>query len=520
LILSLSAENFGIFGELHVEFSKGLNVITGSSGAGKSMLLELILLLCGAKASVPVFKERAYAEMLLDTGKEEPLIVSLRSLRGRLNYRLNGESVPRTTVYNMLEELIEIHKQGVTWTLTRRNVQSSFIDRLVPEELLKEYSKIYREYKKYRDILNSIEDTNELEVRRDYLKSETKRLKELLENIEDEERFMDEVKTLENAEMIRENAQQLKGILEREKENLVEAFGIAENMERLGIRTFKEMIQDILETANELIRMADEKMIEMDTMDENALEHFRKLSELLRWAKYKYGPALEEIRKNYSIMEKEIQEIDERLKLVERARNEIVGARMRLKEVGEKLESLRADAAEQIESKVKEHLKELGMKGAEIEFIFTERDEPGVHGLKDVVLKVRTIENTPFAPIEKVASGGELSRIYLALNLATHTRNKILIFDEVESGLGQRYANVLARFMKRLAHDNQVILITHLPEMAMAAENHIVVRKEGSHARVEKVEDEEKIHELVQMYGGSVSHEVVRKEYRKWKDIK
>ena len=342
----------------------------------------------------------------------------------------------------------------------------------------------------------------------------------MLENIEDEERFMDEVKTQENAEMIRENAQQLKDVLEKGKENLVEAFGIAENMERLGIRTFKEMIQDILETTNELIRMADEKMMEMDTMDADTLEHLRKLSELLRWAKYKYGPALEEIRKNYSIMEKEIQEIDEKLKLVERARNEIIEVRMRLKEVGEKLESLRADAAERIESKVKEHLKELGMKGAEIEFIFTERDEPGVHGLKDVVLNVRTIEDAPFAPIEEVASGGELSRIYLALNLTTQTRNKILIFDEVESGLGQRYANVLARFMKRLARDNQVILITHLPEMAMAAENHIVVRKEGSHARVEKVEGEEKIHELVQMYGGGVSPEVVRKEYRKWKDTK
>jgi len=504
LILSVSSENFGIFEDFEIELSDGLNVFTGESGTGKSMFLKLLRLLCGHEVDLPIAAQRAYAEMVIDRDDLEPEIIAVKWLRGRSNFRLNRRSVRRAEVKEFCDDFVEFHAQGTSQSLSRR-FELEILDSGLPEELLEIYRKTYKDYVETVGILKHHSSTAEIDKEIAFLSSEIEKIEGIIERVGNEEEFLGRVRAIENAEEISEKLGEIDSLLSEETVyNIQMALAAALHLQKLGFGELAERLSIVLDMVQEILSLV-KKYENSEEFDVSGREAVLALADSLRWAKNKYGPTFEDVMKNLEDMKIQLKELAELKKRVATAEGRVSKLETELRELGEEIDTKRRTVAAEVEERAMHILERLGMGNVDMKFKFTPLEVFSFDGVSRVKLLVRTLSRAEFEPFDVVASGGERSRIYLALHLAkpsTALRSrKVLVFDELESGLGQRYADKLADLLKEAAVQNQLLVVTHLPQVAVAANAHFLVERVKDMATIRRIDGNVRRMEIEAMFG-------------------
>ncbi|SEO55217.1 DNA repair protein RecN [Aquisalimonas asiatica] len=532
----LHIRDFAIVDELELDFASGMTTLTGETGAGKSILLDALGLALGDRASAETVRpgaERAEIIAAFDidgladceawlTEQElddegECMLRRVIQASGRSRAFINGRPVPLQHLRELGEFLVDIHGQHEHQSLMRRDVQRMIVDNHAGNgELLTETARLHRSMQECEQAMEALRGGFEdQDARRDLLAYQTRELEgldlspEALESLDAEHRRLAHAGTLAEAgqrllQALYEDetsAQSIIGQAVREVEGLLDKdAGLSDIHEQLaGAQAQLEEAVDGLRRHLDNLEMDPARLAEVE-------ERISTLSDLAR----KHNVREQELGDVYEALRTELDDLEhsgERLAELQQQHDQL---RERYQGIAEQLRAARQAAADTLSGAVTAQLGELSMAGAAFHVDVTPRssDAPTPHGLDDIAFQVRTNAGQPFGPLNRIASGGELSRLSLAIQVAAAgtTRIPTLIFDEADSGIGGGVAEVVGRQLRALGRYHQVLCVTHLPQVASQAHHHLQVHKrtgeQTTATTVTPLARDERIQEVARMLGG------------------
>ena len=549
MLTQLRITNFAIIESLELDLGPGFTVLTGETGAGKSIIIDAVELLLGGRADAAMLRKGADLALVEGVFEIEPgelieveslleeqqliddprLIVLAREIRreGRNLCRINGRVVSLALLKTIGEWLVDVHGQSEHLSLLRVNEHLSLLDRFAHSDL-DEYSEAYRRISAARIERQELESAERETARREDL------LRYQIDEIETSRLVQGEVSELEaerdrlaNAEKLAGLALNARGALEdtgddgiSAEQKITEATAALMSLAEVDAamtstsQRSQTLAEEIRQLATELKAYLDQ--VQPDPMRLDEVEARLGLIDDLR---RKYGDDVEAILQYAAQASEELESIvhsEERLEALKVEEGELL---IRMAALGKALSQLRRNSAQELSAAIVSHLAELNMEQAqfavEIEWksdskgvlIEGERVAFGPYGLDQVEFRVAPNPGEGLKPLAKVASGGETSRLMLGLKgvLARADRRSTLIFDEIDQGIGGRIGTVVGSKLKGLAQDHQVLCVTHLPQLAAHADRHYQVDKvvvEGrTLARVSTLERDARLSELAEMLG-------------------
>jgi DNA repair protein RecN (Recombination protein N) len=534
MLSELRIRNFALIDELTVRLGPGLNVLTGETGAGKSIIVGALSLLLGERASVEVVRtgaDRASVEGLFETEEnaevgrwleeqgmesEDGLLILKREIAagGRSRAWINGSPTTATLLGELGGVLVSLHGQHEHQTLLRRDEQRAILDAYAGlTELVQQVSDAHATL---RDASRGIA---ELEQRRAEVAERSDLLRFQLEEIEtsalragEEQELEDEARKLAHSEELQSLSSGLFDALGGERALLVDLGSLRRSIDQLvRIDPSMEGLAELYDTAYYALQELTEQVerygagIEHDPGRLDAIRHRQDLIFRLR---SKYGPSITDIIQVGEQARAELEIMDVAAFELGTLQKEEARAREELQSLAADLSRRRAIAMERLADEVGRVLPALGMQGGRFVAVALPLAEPGSSGAEEVEFRVSLNQGFEPRPIAQVASGGELSRVMLALKtiLARLDAVPTLVFDEVDAGVGGRVALQLGHKMREVAGSHQVFAITHLPQIASRAHTHLQVRKlerAGVTAtEVDLLEGEERVAEIARMLGG------------------
>jgi DNA repair protein RecN (Recombination protein N) len=537
MLIRLQVRDFAIIEAIELELHPGLTVLTGETGAGKSILVDALQLLAGGRGGPEVIRhgaERADITATFDLrntpaglarwleehsieGGDELIVRRVLSADGRSRAYLNGQSVPVQLLREAGSILIDIHGQHEFQSLTRSAAQRELLDAYGGLEPLA--GQVGIAYRVWREML---ERTLELESRArdreaklELLQYQARELEALRLEPGEVERLNEEWARLTNRGRLAEAAHTALAALDQAEEcNAQASVSRALQSLRAGaavdpklapiVALAEEAAVQIREAARELERYTES--LDLDTARQQEVERrLTAIDELAR--KHRVTPI--------ELLPRAAQLVAE-LEALERAeidlavlRKELAAALDRYRDQAQELSTKRAVAASELAENVTEHMQTLGMSGGRLEVGVAQSrsGEPAQHGIDDIELRVSTNPGQPPRALAKIASGGELSRLSLAVQVAgSADETRCMVFDEVDSGIGGAVAEIVGRELRSLGEHSQVLCVTHLPQVASQGHHHLRVAKltDGKTTRtaVTELTREQRIEELARMLGG------------------
>lgn len=512
----LEVKNLAVLEEVALEFGPGLTVLTGETGAGKSVLVDALSLLLGERAEGMI---RQGAEALLVTAWFGERVFSRRVTSNRSVPRVDGEVVSLRELAEETGQHLTIHAQHAALSLLGRKAQRTLLDALVDPALPQAYREAHARHQALLAEQERLEAAaRERERRLDVLSFQIKEIEGARIVPGEEIELKREAERLRHSEALRERVGLASGLLSGEQDSvgqvaqaLKELKAAAKYDEELGdlSRDLEAALDSLKAVAREL-----EDYLENLEADPNRLEAVEARLALFERLQRKYGDSLEEVLAFAESVRRELAELegaDERLAVLAQ---EIEGSRQELRRRGQALSEARSKAAERLSKEATKEIQALGMPEARFRVDLQPLVEPGPDGLEEVHLLFSANPGMSEAPVERAASGGELSRVMLALVLLTGVETNFrgdsraantVIFDEVDAGVGGEAAWQVAERLARLAQTRQVLVVTHLPQIAARAQRHFQVVKEKGRVQVNAIEGEERVRELARMLSGSYS---------------
>ncbi|WP_353300608.1 AAA family ATPase [Thermus thermophilus] len=506
MLRRLEVQNLAVIREAALDFAPGLNVLTGETGAGKSLLVDALALLLGGRAEGLI---GPYGESLLVTaffeGPPGEAVLS-RRVGARSTPRVDGEVVTLKELQAEAERRLSLHAQHTALALLSPRRQREALDALLPEGLLAAYQEAYARREALLKEKAALEESLKARAEReDLLRYQIREIEEARVRPGEEEELLALAERLRHLETIRERlARALALLTERETQDLL---ALAAKEVRAAARhdPALEALAEELSGAAEAVRAVARELedhLEGLDLDPEELDRVEARLSLLERLKRKYGPTLADVLAHAQKAREELARMEggeERLSEVERllkALHEEVEAR------GQALRRAREEAARRLTEGMVRELPALGLAGARFAVVLEPLPEPGPQGLEAVAFRVAPNPNLPPAPLEAL-SGGELSRVALALALLTGTEAPTVVFDEVDAGVGGETAWRLAERLKRLAERRQVLVVTHLPQVAAVAQRHFRVTKTPEGVRVEPLAGEARVQEIARLLSGA-----------------
>jgi DNA repair protein RecN (Recombination protein N) len=550
MLVELAIENFAIIDRLLLRLDPGFTVLTGETGAGKSIIIDALQAALGTRvaadsvrrdapaASVEAIFELAGDERavlgatLEEYGMEADDTLILRreiSAGGRSTARLNGRAVPVSVLNTIGSALVDIHGQSEHLSVLRRDHQLTVLDRFGRlTDLRGEVSEAVREYGRLRRRLDELTGgQREAEQRLDLLRFQVTEIETAAVRPEEEEELLAERNLLANAEKLSRLAARAYDLLQGDTGTIVDLLGDAAGIVRelAGIDPGLQSLADRVETARyELEDVAQEVRQYRDGVeyDPQRLDAIEERLDLLQRLRRKYGATLEDVLAFGQAAREELEAIESYDERLETLREELRHAESRAGALAAELSHGRAAAAQQLTTAVSEALQGLGLKGTgfEVELTRTASEDGldlpgegrfayGPTGVDSATYLVSFNPGEPLRPLERVASGGETSRFMLALKsvLSEADRTPTLVFDEVDVGVGGRRAADVGARMRSLAQSHQVLSITHMPQIAAMADQHLTVQKAVRAGRttvdVRALESGDRVSELAEMMSGT-----------------
>lgn len=544
MIQELHIHNFAIIQDLSLDFYEGMTVLTGETGAGKSIIIDAVGLLAGGRGSTEFVRHGAKKCVLeghFVASKNEELHQALKKYEidmeddnliiqrdiyatGRTVCRVNGSMVTIAALKEIGGALIDIHGQNEHQELMHPESHIGLLDYYGSTQL-KETKRVYTElYNKYRKVKKEHDNWqfNEQEIAQklDILRFQVNEIEEANLEVNEEEQLQEEEQRLSNHQSILEALNTSYGVLQGEEVNGLDLVGQAMSaMDEIAEidDSFKQIAETISTAYFQLQEASSDVYGELDSLeyDEGRLNEIEERLNLIQQLKRKYGSSVEEILTFYQEASDELEKIENREGQLDVLSKQLTELEKELVEVANQLSTIRREIAKNLETAIQEQLKELYMDKVvfsvnfKLESSAFQANRALESGMDRVEFYVSTNPGEPLKPLSKVVSGGELSRMMLALKTIFSKAQGItsIIFDEVDTGVSGRVAQAIADKIHSVAVHSQVLCITHLPQVAAMADQHLFIRKEIEEERtrtyVEPLEEEEKTSEIARMLAGA-----------------
>lgn len=545
LLVELSIKNFAIIEALSISFKKGLTVLTGETGAGKSIIIDAVHLLAGGRGSSEFVRhgeEKAEIEGLFVIDDNHPvmekaeqfgidisdgMIVLRRDISesGKSICRINGKLVTISILREVGRTLIDIHGQHEHQELMESSYHLPLLDQFGGEKIvkaLKEYEDLYKKFDTLQKQWKSLnQNEQQMAHRLDLIKFQYDEIKKADLKLHEDEELMEERKKIMNFERIYEGLKNSYDALRNEQgaldwlavamNHLEEAAELDDDLQGVSENVSNSFY--LLEEAATTIR----NRLELLEYDPHRLDMIESRLNEINQLKRKYGKSVEDILEYFSKIEEEIETLQNRETHLTKLEKELSSVKKDILVEAANLSAVRQEFAKTLTKLIHRELKELYMEKTVFEVRFhkkgtaiqnVEDNEIGKQGLDEVEFYISTNPGEPLKPLSKVASGGELSRIMLALKniFSKHQGITSIIFDEVDTGVSGRVAQAIAEKIYKVSVDSQVLCISHLPQVAAMADTHLYISKQTIDGRtkttVKPLDDEEKTKEIGRMISG------------------
>lgn len=552
MLKSLYIKDYALIDLIEINFSKGLNIITGETGAGKSILIDAMSLLLGERASSEVVRkgaEKSIVEGIFEVGKNnnieklcveneidfsDELIVRREiSLKGTNRCFLNDSPVSLSLIKEIGDLLVDLHGQHEHQSLLRVETHIDFLDQVADvEKLLAQYHDEYRRINLLHSELKSLKENESfLKEKKELYAFQINEIDNVNPQLDEDEKLEDELNILENSERLLIIANEIYDSIYESENSVIDATGLIKNklLEIIQIDKSLESTFTNLESAivflNEVassIRSYKDKI----NLDPERLEEIRERIGSLTLLKKKYGGSLKAVIEHRDKIGKEFELAENYSERISQIELLIDKSRIKLGEIAKQLSLQRNLAAKKIKKEIESTLKLLGIPDSRFEvkiknqieenssshFILIDgkKYQYNEKGFDFVEFFISTNIGEDIKPLVKVASGGEISRIMLALKsvLAKSDKLPILIFDEIDTGVSGRVAQKVGQVLHELASNHQIIAITHLPQIAGLADTHFAVEKNKINERVvskiKLLNEDERVKEIAKLISGEV----------------
>lgn len=545
MLQELSIKDFAIIDEIQISFQPKMTVLTGETGAGKSIIIDALGLLAGGRGSTEFIRKgekKAVIQGLFTLPREantynileeygidseDGQIILQRDLyRGGRNIcRINGMMVNLATLRKVGETLIDIHGQNEHQELMKPENHIDLLDEYDKKtsELRNQYQVVYQNYRKLKLSMEKKEaDEKAWAQRLDMLNFQVKEIGEAGLKINEEDELVEEKNKLDNFQAIHDALELSYQILSGEKIDVVGNLGNAMN-ELSDVSDLSENLQEINTKISDafysLEDVARDISDELDSMEWNGerLNEIEERLELIHQLKRKYGDTIEDILHYHSRIVKELREMENAEQNSEKQERQLSEALEKVKELAIKLSKQRKKSAKKLEKMIHKQLSALYMDKAVFEVKFLNNSKLYSKGIDKVEFYIQTNPGEEMGPLAKIASGGELSRIMLALKTIFFQKMGVtsIIFDEVDTGVSGRVAQAIAEKISQISNNSQVLCITHLPQVAAIADNHYYISKSVNDGRtetsLEELDEKQKIREIARMLSGSEITELTLK---------
>lgn len=527
MIETLHIKNIGIIEDLNIDFNNGLNVLTGETGAGKTLIIDSLQIISGGRFSKEMIRKgetNSFVELCMYDPKNESaidgnIIVSREiNLNGKNMCKINGRMVTVNELKEFMTNFIEVHGQNDNQNLLDSKLHLEYLDGFIGEEIKEnklKYKELYQEYIKIRqELKENYGDEKEKQRKLDLLSYQLNEIKEAKLKIDEEKALEEKRKIIMNSEKIVGNLQEADELI---SENGIDSISMAiralEKIEMIDSK-YEKISNQLKSNYYELQELARDinKYKEEITFDEEERDYIEERLNLIYSLKRKYGNTIEEILKYKEEIEKEINHIEN----LEEYNNKLKDKQKKLEKemnmLANFLNEIRTKKAKELSEKINKELEELEMKNAKInvkvEFLENEYLKTG----KDKVqFFITTNKGEDEKELSKIASGGEMSRTMLAIKkvLADTDQMPILVFDEIDTGISGKAANSVAKKLKSIATKHQVMCISHLPNIAAMADYNYFISKNVNNDRtktqIKLLKEDEVIKEIARISAGEVN---------------
>lgn len=534
MLIELHIKNIAIIEEVNIEFGGGFNVLTGETGAGKSILIDSINLAIGGRANRELVRtgaEKATVDAAFEVSPsgadylegfgveaEDGIIVLSRELSadGKSKSRINGRIVPLSVVKEVGAKLIAIHGQMDNRGLLQPRNHIDFVDKYANNsELLAEYRVRYNKVKKIKQRLNEIAtDETEKERRLDLIKFQMNEIESANLTPGEEEELEKKREMFQNLETIVNGTSAAYENLYGDMNN-TSAYDLLSdavmNLEKAA--THDESLNENLETLNSVVAdledVAHNLKSYLDAVDYESgeIEYVEDRLSVIYDLKRKYGASIEAILEFYDNISKQANDITNMDEIIAELKEELSVEEEAMKISAEKLTQSRIAAGKKLSSKIMQELADLDMNKVKFD-VRIDKTDFNINGSDDLEFIISTNPGEGMKPLSKIASGGEMSRIMLAIKSILSDSDDIetLIFDEIDTGVSGRAAQKIAEKICMLSRNRQVLCITHLAQIAGMADTHFKIEKDVSRetvcTSVSKLSEDERKEELARIIGG------------------
>lgn len=539
MLLQLNIKNFALIEELSISFDNGFNVLSGETGAGKSILIDAINYVLGGKFNrdfIRTGEDKTFVEAIFtlenEKSKEELIkqgieyedwiIISRETFQsGKSIAKVNGRSIILSQLKMLTETLIDIHGQHENQNLLSYSNHITYLDYFGEEALkkyLNKYKNLYKELNEIENkILNLAGKNGEREKTIDFLKYQLEEINAANLKIEEEEELEERYNILSNSEKINKSLSLSYKMLYDGDENtssIIDSIGsIVRDLK--SVENHMEKIKKISVSLEEIYYNLEENTRDIreikDTIyyDEEELNIINSRLFQIGSLKKKYGNSIKEILSYRDKINVKYEELINSEAIIEELNHKKGIIIKELKEHALEIHSLREKFANILEVKIKEELNYIGLEKSTFKVSVELKEDLNENGLDKVQFLISTNPGEPLKPLEKVVSGGELSRIMLALKTVFVNKDKIpsVIFDEIDTGISGRIAQSVGEKMYCISKTHQVFCVTHLPQIACISDVHYQVAKEvvnnKTYTSINKLNDKEKSQEIARMIGGT-----------------
>ena len=545
MLLELTVENFALIKKVSVSFEKGFNILLGETGAGKSILIDAIVYVLGGKFNKELIRtgeKKTFVEAIFTIENEktkktldslgieyDDLVIITRETyqNGKSITKLNNKTVILSILKKVSDTLIDIHGQHNNQSLLDKSSHINFLDSYGDNNLkedLSEYKKVYDEINKVKNKIQDIQGSENRERTLEFLRFQIDDINEANLKLGEEEELNERYNFLSNSEKISKalnlSYNELKGggsnnsILDRLYNITRELSNVQNHSEKIS--TINEKINDVYYTLEDISR---EIQIFCDDVifDDNELEDINSRIYKISLLKKKYGKSIKKILDYKDKIENQHNEMLNSEEILNKLNLKLKEKESSLLKHGEKITEHRKIISKKLEEKIISELKFIGLEKCKFLINIKRASSYTEIGIDEVFFLISTNPGEPLRVLDKVVSGGELSRIMLALKTAFIDKDEIptVIFDEIDTGISGRIAQAVGEKMYEISTRHQVFCITHLPQIAALSDLHYLVKKivveDSTFSEVEKINTHLKIEEIAKMLGGEKVTEATKK---------
>lgn len=552
MLHNLYVKNLALIDEIEVEFKEGLNILTGETGAGKSIILGSINLALGGRYSSDILRneeEPGYVELTffvedeaqiqllkaLDVYPEEGMVTLSRKMIGKRSVsKINGETVSISQLKEVAEILIDIHGQHEHQSLLYKKNHLLILDEFAKDtikDVKMQVAEAFQTYKKYKEELQEANlDEKERNKELSFLAFEINEIQEAnLKEHEDEE-LEEQYRRMVNSQKITANLEEAHGYTARASHNASDALSRAicclQDAARYDEKANElyAQLSEVDSLLNDFNRELADYSSSFEFSEEDFYEVEKRLNEI-NHLKSKYGNTIQEILTYCEEKEETLRKLQDYDSYLEVLRRNLADAEEKVSALSLQLSKMRQEASKELTKAIRDGLLDLNFLDVQFEMVFTGTDHYTSAGTDEVEFMISMNPGEPVRSLGDVASGGELSRIMLAIKtvMAEKDRIETLIFDEIDVGISGRTAQKVSEKMAVIGRNHQVICITHLAQIAAMADAHFAIEKKVADGKtrtsISLLNKEEEIDELARILGGAEITEKVRESAAEMKEL-